>query len=175
MTLSTERIWTLDENRACLAGNAASVLFPPDRDAASALMDAPRSSSATTSASSPDRPSSGSSGASATSSATSSTCACRRPPAATSTTSTSPGSTGRHAPPSRRPGPSRRAVSSEIGQRRKARPEGQSGFVRFDTVRGDGRSGEKGAYDIDEVDEVTQFQELAAVPRITEYFMVPVF
>ena len=34
--------------------------------------------------------------------------------------------------------------------------------------------GEKGAYVINMVDEVTQFQQLAAVPRITEHFMVPV-
>ena len=34
--------------------------------------------------------------------------------------------------------------------------------------------GEKGVYVINMVDEVTQFQQLAAVPRITEHFMVPV-
>ena len=67
-----------------------------------------------------------------------------------------------------------RATPSPIGQRRRPRPEGRPGFVRVDTVHSGDRDGEKGAYVIDMVDEVTQFQQLAAVPRITEYFMVPV-
>ena len=45
---------------------------------------------------------------------------------------------------------------------------------RVDTVHSADRDGEKGAYVINMVDEVTQFQQLAAVPRITEHFMVPV-
>ena len=45
---------------------------------------------------------------------------------------------------------------------------------RVDTVHSGDRDGEKGAYVINMVDEVTQYQQLAAVPRITEHFMVPV-
>ena len=54
------------------------------------------------------------------------------------------------------------------------RPQGRPGFVRVDTVHSGDRDGEKGVFVINMVDEVTQFQQLAAVPRITEYFLVPV-
>ena len=67
-----------------------------------------------------------------------------------------------------------RAVPSPIGQRHRPRPEGRPGFVRVDTVHSGDRDGEKGAYVINMVDEVTQYQQLAAVPRITEHYMVPV-
>ena len=67
-----------------------------------------------------------------------------------------------------------RAAASPIGQRRRPRPEGRPSFVRVDTVHSGDRDGEKGAYVINMVDEVTQFQQLAAVPRITDYYMVPV-
>ena len=63
---------------------------------------------------------------------------------------------------------------SPIGQRRRPRPEGRPGFVRVDTVHSGDRDGEKGAYIINMVDEVTQYQQLASVRRITEQFMVPV-
>ena len=67
-----------------------------------------------------------------------------------------------------------RGAISSIGKRRRPRPEGRPGFVRVDTVHSGDLGGEKGAYVINMVDEVTQFQQLAAVPRITEHFMVPV-
>ena len=67
-----------------------------------------------------------------------------------------------------------RGAISSIGKRRRPRPEDRPGFVRVDTVHSGDRDGEKGAYVINMVDEVTQFQQLAAVPRITEHFMVPV-
>ena len=65
-----------------------------------------------------------------------------------------------------------RGAISSIGKRRRPRPEGRPGFVRVDTVHSGDRDGEKGAYVINMVDEVTQFQQLAAVPRITGHFMV---
>ena len=67
-----------------------------------------------------------------------------------------------------------RGAPSQIGKRRKPRPEGRPGFVRVDTVHSGDLGGEKGAYIINMVDEVTQYQQLAAVPRITELYMVPV-
>ena len=67
-----------------------------------------------------------------------------------------------------------RGAISSIGKRRRPRPEGRPGFVRVDTVHSGDLGGEKGAYVINMVDEVTQFQQLAAVPRITEHYMVPV-
>ena len=67
-----------------------------------------------------------------------------------------------------------RGAPSPIGRRRRPRPEGRPGFVRVDTVHSGDRDGEKGAYVINMVDEVTQYQQLASVRRITEQFMVPV-
>ena len=65
-----------------------------------------------------------------------------------------------------------RGAISSIGKRRRPRPEGRPGFVRVDTVHSGDLGGEKGSYVINMVDEVTQFQQLAAVPRITGHFMV---
>ena len=67
-----------------------------------------------------------------------------------------------------------RGAPSPIGQRRRPRPEGRPGFVRVDTVHSGDLGGKKGTYVINMVDEVTQYQQLAAVPRITEHYMVPV-
>ena len=47
--------------------------------------------------------------------------------------------------------------------------------MRVDTAHSCDLGGEKGLYVINMADEVTQFQQLAAVPRITEHLMVPVF
>lgn len=46
--------------------------------------------------------------------------------------------------------------------------------MRVDTVHSGDRDGEKGVFIINMVDEITQYQQLAAVPRITEHFLVPV-
>ena len=67
-----------------------------------------------------------------------------------------------------------RGTPSSIGERRRPRPEGRPGHVRVDTVHSGDRDGRKGVYVVNVVDEVTQYQHLAAVPRITEHFMVPV-
>ena len=60
-----------------------------------------------------------------------------------------------------------------IGIRRKPQPGGEPGFLRVDTVHLGDRGGKKGIYVINVVDEVTQFQHLGAVPRITQHFLVP--
>ena len=59
-----------------------------------------------------------------------------------------------------------------IGIRRKPQPDGQPGFLRVDTVHLGDRGGNKGIYLVNIVDEVTQFQHLGAVPRITQHFMI---
>ena len=56
---------------------------------------------------------------------------------------------------------------------RRLRPGGRPGFLRVDTVHLGDLEGRKGAYIINVVDEVTQFQHLRAVRRITQQFMVP--
>ncbi len=67
-----------------------------------------------------------------------------------------------------------RSTPVGIGERRKPRPDGRPGFLRVDTVHQGDKDGEKGIYIINVVDEVTQFQHLGAVRRITEHYLTPV-
>jgi transposase InsO family protein len=68
-----------------------------------------------------------------------------------------------------------RPTQASIGERRKPMPEGQPGFVRLDTVhQGDPQGQERGVYHINAVDEVTQWEIAAAVPRISEAYLLPV-
>ena len=62
-----------------------------------------------------------------------------------------------------------------IGQRRQPDPQGRPGFLRVDTVhQGDAPGGAKGVYHIDAVDEVTQWQIVAATAHIGEVWLEPV-
>lgn len=67
-----------------------------------------------------------------------------------------------------------RAVSVPIGERRKPQPNGAPGYLRVDSVHQGDWEGVKGLYLINAVDELTQFQVVAAVERISERFLVPV-
>lgn len=67
-----------------------------------------------------------------------------------------------------------RPVQRPIGERRKPRPEGRPGFVRVDTVHQGDLDGIKGLYHLNLVDEVTQFQFVGSVERISEAFLIPV-
>jgi len=67
-----------------------------------------------------------------------------------------------------------RPVKLAIGERRKPRPDGRPGFVRVDSVHQGDRDGTKGLYHINLVDEVTQFQFVGTVERISERFLLPV-
>jgi hypothetical protein len=67
-----------------------------------------------------------------------------------------------------------RPVQRPIGERRKPRPEGRPGFVRVDTVHQGDLDGIKGLYHLNLVDEVTQFQFVGSVERISEAFLLPV-
>ena len=60
-----------------------------------------------------------------------------------------------------------------IGERRKPAPGGKPGYLRVDTVHQGDRDGVKGVYHLNAVDEVTQFQVVAAVPAICEAFVLP--
>jgi len=60
-----------------------------------------------------------------------------------------------------------------IGERRKPRPQGRPGFLRIDTVHQGDRDGVKGIYHINAVDEVTQWEIVAATPQISEYWLIP--
>jgi hypothetical protein len=67
-----------------------------------------------------------------------------------------------------------RPVKIAIGERRKPRPQGQPGYLRIDSVHQGDLDGIKGLYLINAVDEVTQFQFIAAVERISEHFLLPI-
>jgi transposase InsO family protein len=61
-----------------------------------------------------------------------------------------------------------------IGERRRPEPNGQPGYLRIDTVHQGDFEGAKGVYHINAVDEVTQWQVMAAAPRIAELWLIPV-
>ena len=61
-----------------------------------------------------------------------------------------------------------------IGERRKPRPGGRPGYVRIDTVHQGDQDGVKGLYHINAVDEVTQWEVVAATPFIAEMWLIPV-
>jgi DNA-binding transcriptional ArsR family regulator len=67
-----------------------------------------------------------------------------------------------------------RPVQVAIGQRRKPHPDGRPGFLRVDSVHQGDLDGIKGLYHINLVDEVTQFQFVGSVERISERFLLPV-
>jgi transposase InsO family protein len=60
-----------------------------------------------------------------------------------------------------------------IGERRKPYPHGQPGFLRVDTVHQGDYEGKKGVYHINLVDEVTQWEIVVAVEKISEHYLMP--
>jgi hypothetical protein len=69
--------------------------------------------------------------------------------------------------------PTRPTVIS-IGERRRPEPNGRRGFLRIDSVHQGDFDGLKGVYHINAVDEVTQWQVMAATPRISQLRLIPV-
>lgn len=67
-----------------------------------------------------------------------------------------------------------RPAQVAIGERRKPRPNGRPGFLRVDSVHQGDQDGTKGLYHINLIDEVTQFQFVGTVERISERFLLPV-
>lgn len=61
-----------------------------------------------------------------------------------------------------------------IGERRKPSPEGRPGFLRIDTVHQGDRGKQKGVYHINATDEVTQFEAIISVEKISERYLIPV-
>ena len=61
-----------------------------------------------------------------------------------------------------------------IGERRAPQPRGAPGFLRIDTVHQGDQQGRKGLYHINAVDEVTQWEIVAATPQISELWLLPV-
>jgi len=67
-----------------------------------------------------------------------------------------------------------RPAKINIGERRKPTPDGRPGYLRVDSVHQGDLDGVKGVYLINAVDEVTQFQAVFAVERISEAYLLPV-
>ncbi len=61
-----------------------------------------------------------------------------------------------------------------IGERRKPQPHGLPGYLRIDTVHQGDQDGVKGIYHINAVDQVTQWEIVAATPQISELWLIPV-
>src|ERR1700692_1001013 len=61
-----------------------------------------------------------------------------------------------------------------IGERRRPDPGGRPGYLRVDTVHQGDTEQAKGMYHINAVDEITQWEIAAAVPRISEAYLEPV-
>ena len=61
-----------------------------------------------------------------------------------------------------------------IGERRKPQPHGSPGYLRIDTVHQGDLDGRKGLYHINAVDQVTQWEIVAAAPQISELWLMPV-
>jgi len=66
-----------------------------------------------------------------------------------------------------------RPTRSRIGERRKPAPAGQPGFIRIDTVHQGDWDKQKGVYHINAVDEVTQFEVVCTVEKISEHYLIP--
>ena len=67
-----------------------------------------------------------------------------------------------------------RPTKANIGERRKPMSNGCPGYLRVDSVHQGDLDGIKGVYLVNAVDEVTQFQAVCAVERISEAFLLPV-
>ena len=63
---------------------------------------------------------------------------------------------------------------SRIGERIKPEAKGMHGYIRVDTVHQGDMNGGKGVYHINAVDEVTQWEIIASVERISEAYLVPI-
>lgn len=66
------------------------------------------------------------------------------------------------------------AIQRNIGTRRKPQPNGKPGYIRVDTVHQGDSDKEKGVYHINSVDEVTQWEIVAAVEKISEQYLEPI-
>jgi transposase InsO family protein len=67
-----------------------------------------------------------------------------------------------------------RPTMVRIAERARPDPAGRPGYIRVDTVHQGDLNGEKGVYHINAVDEVTQWEIVASVERISEAYLVSV-
>ena len=62
----------------------------------------------------------------------------------------------------------------KYGERRRPDPQGRPGFIRVDTVHQGDLKGVKGVYHINTIDEITQWEVIGCVEKISEHYLVPV-
>ncbi len=62
----------------------------------------------------------------------------------------------------------------KLCERRKPKPNGQPGYIRIDTVHQGDQDKQKGVYHINAVDELTQFEVICSVEKISETFLIPI-
>ncbi len=60
-----------------------------------------------------------------------------------------------------------------IGERRKPQANGKPGYMRIDTVHQGDQDRVKSVYHINAVDEVTQFEIVCSVEKISEQYLLP--
>jgi len=60
-----------------------------------------------------------------------------------------------------------------IGERSKPNPKGKPGFLRVDTVHQGDKNLEKGVYHVNTIDEVTQFEIIGSVEKISDRYLEP--
>ena len=65
------------------------------------------------------------------------------------------------------------SVSIKIGERRKPNPFGKPGYLRVDSVHQGDLDKEKGVYHINLVDEITQWEIIGTVEKISEEYLLP--
>ena len=66
-----------------------------------------------------------------------------------------------------------KSKSSVIGIRKQPQPQGHPGYIRIDTVHQGDLGKKKGVYHINAIDEVTQYEVVFSVEKITEQYMIP--
>lgn len=66
-----------------------------------------------------------------------------------------------------------RPTASKIAERRKPQPKGKPGYIRIDTVHQGDLDRRKGVYHINATDEVTQFEIVCTIEKISELYLIP--
>jgi transposase InsO family protein len=66
-----------------------------------------------------------------------------------------------------------RPTASKIGERRKPQPKGKPGYIRIDTVHQGDLDRRKGVYHINATDEVTQFEIVCTIEKVSELYLIP--
>jgi hypothetical protein len=65
-------------------------------------------------------------------------------------------------------------TGKKIGLRQEPKPDDRPRYLRVDTVHQGDKNGIKGVYPINSIDEVTQFEFIAAVEQITQDILLPI-